>query len=377
MTDTETLLRILAEHLHGRSSKEPVTDTLLADAGRHEVEAIVYRQTRAPKLERAFYYALASDRKRRRLDREIREALSNAKVPCFSVKGLFVADYYPAPALRTMGDIDYVTTDRAAVKSVLEKLGYTFSEANGVTDWHFSKNEIEFELHDRLLYDVRFGTETQVRYLNDCWRHYENGAIDVNFHFVYLVAHLRKHLLEGVGFRQFYDFAVLAKNAKDVFDWDQIRQELRKINLLSFTEVCFALCQKWFKVAPPFEVPKLPKGFAREAAEEICQNGVFGEEREAVTIALNKHMTGSAKHGYLAAQGARFLQRAFPSYEEMTLYPQYRFLVGRRFLMPIAWIYRFFRNMFRKEKWKKLEEETSVSEEAFNERNRSLERWGL
>ena len=377
MTDTEALLRILAAHLHGRPSNIPVTEGLLKDAGRHEVEAIVYRQTKEPSLERNFLYAVASDRKRRRLDREIREALAEAGIPCFSVKGLFVADYYPVPALRTMGDIDYVTTDRPAMQAVLEKLGYFFPEDNGVTDWHFSKNDIDFELHDRLLYDVRFGSEKQIRYLNDCWKHYADGALDVNFHFVYLVAHLRKHLLEGVGFRQFYDFAVLAKNARDVFDWEQIRKELKRLSLLSFAEVCFGLCRKWFKVVPPWEVPALPRGFAREAAEEIGQNGVFGEGRKALTIGYSKHMTGSSRHGYLAAQAARYWQRAFPSYEEMTLYPQYRFLVGRRFLLPVAWVCRFFRDIFRREKWRKLGEETNVSAEDFNERNLSLRKWGL
>ena len=377
MTDTEALLRVLAAHLHGRPSRIPVTEGLLKDADRHEVEAIVYWQTRARELEKAFFYDIATDRKRRRLDREIRETLKEAGIPCFSVKGLFVADYYPMPALRTMGDIDYVTTDRPAVQAALEKKGYVFPKTNGVTDWHFSKSGIEFELHSRLIYDVRFGSKTQVRYINDCWRHYEDGAINVNFHFVYMVIHLRKHLLEGVGFRQFYDFAVLIKNAGDIFDWEWIRGELKKISLLSFAEVCFGLCQKWFKVPPPFEIPALPYGFSREAAEEIGRNGVFGTDRKDLRINPNKHMNRSAKYGYLAAQGARFLQRVFPSYEEMTLYPQYGFLDGRRYLLPVAWICRFFMDFFRIDKWKKLEAETQVSRNEFEKRNLSLRKWGL
>lgn len=377
MTDQETLLRVLAGHLHGRPAHIQVTEKLISDAGRHEVGAIVYRETKAPALEKAFLYTLAADRKRRRLDAEIRGALQEAGIPCFLVKGLFVARYYPVPALRSMGDLDYVTNDREAVQKVLEKKGYVFSEKNDRADWHFSKNDIEFELHNRLLYDERYGSNAQVRYLNDCWKYWKDGEIDVNFHFIYLIAHLRKHLLEGVGFRQFYDLAVLAKNAREVFDWAWIRKELKKLSLLSFTEVCFGLCQKWFKVPPPWEISPLPRGFAREAAEEIYQNGVFGAQRMAVTLTYNKHMISSTKHGYIVTQIGRVLMRAFPSYEEMSQYLEYKFLVGRRFLLPAAWIYRFFRDIFRIEKWKKLGEDTGVSESDLKTVSDSLKKWGL
>ena len=371
------LVTILADHLHGRASVAEVTPELVREANRHEVGAIVYRQTRAPELEKTFFYALAADRKRRRLDREIREALLPKGIALFSVKGLFVADFYPAPALRTMGDIDYVASDRPAARKILEGLGYKFHESEGVADWHFRKGEWEFELHDRLLYDERYGTKVQVRTLNDCFSHYQDGAIDNDFHFLFLMAHLRKHLLEGVGFRQFFDIAVLLKNGRAAFDWGKVRRDLKKIGLLSFTETVFGLCQAWFKVEPPFAIPRLPKGFAKSAAAEIYRSGVFGAGNHLGGEGWTVRMPGSTRLGYRATRGLRLLQRAFPPYDEMVLYPQYAFLKKRKYLLPVAWVCRFGRDLFRKDKWRKFRGDAALKKERFEERNKTLRRWGL
>ena len=143
------------------------------------------------------------------------------KIQYFSVKGLAIADYYPMPALRTMGDIDLVVKDKENVKNLLITIGYSFNEEefNGwFNEWHFFKHGVEFELHDYLMYEQSLIPIEEVRYFNKCWDYVTDNELDWNYHFVLLIAHLRKHLLRGVGFRQFLDIAILIKNRGSLFN---------------------------------------------------------------------------------------------------------------------------------------------------------------
>lgn len=378
MTNAESLVQVLADHLHGRESSVAVTPMLLEDAGRHEVEAIVYRQTRAAELEKNFFAAVYMDRKRRRVDQEVRRVLAEGGIDCFSVKGLFAAQFYPAPALRTMGDLDFVASDRPKARALLEKAGYVFREEAEASDWHFSKNGVELELHDRLLYAGRLDSSPErMRYFNDCWQYCRDGELDPNFHFLFLVVHLRKHMLGGVGFRQFLDFAAIAKNGPERFDWEWIKKELEATGLLPFAEVCLGLCGRWFLVEPPFAVPPVSDAFLAKATRTVYENGIFGFDNEDNTKKLQSGMSESTEAGFQAVAGKRLLSRAFPSYEEMTLYPEYHFLEGKKFLTPVAWVYRFSRNALKMDKWKKLRRETVLTEEEFSARNEELREWGM
>ena len=112
----DILIQILKDHIHGKESKVCVTEALLEAAKRHQVEGIVFYQTKVDFLEKAYYAAVYYDIQRRALYKEIQNMLMDNKIQYFSVKGLAIADYYPMPALRTMGNIDLVVKDKENVK---------------------------------------------------------------------------------------------------------------------------------------------------------------------------------------------------------------------------------------------------------------------
>ena len=124
-----------------------------------------------------------------------------------------------------MGDIDIVlsTDDRVKAHEIIQNLGYRNTVYEDA-EWEYVKNGIEIELHDKLEYEQL--TEHDL-YFNDFWKYVktENGEsyLDPNFHFLYLLLHLRKHLISfDVGFRQFMDIAVMAEFNKKILDWPWI-----------------------------------------------------------------------------------------------------------------------------------------------------------
>lgn len=144
-------------------------------------------------------------------------------MPYFVIKGPEIAEYYPVPALRTMGDVDIVVKDRSVAHEVMIKQGFTNITKLSDREWQYYKMNMEFELHDRLVYKELINMDLQEVFFNDFWKYVENNKIDLNFHFVFLIYHLKKHFMNsGVGFRQFVDLAVLIKNAELNWDWIEI-----------------------------------------------------------------------------------------------------------------------------------------------------------
>ena len=369
-------IQVLCDHIHGRKTNIIISSDLLKAAKSHQVEGIVYAQTKNSALQEAYYAAVYLDSQRRFFYQEIQSILSSKNIPFFSVKGLTVADFYPIPALRTMGDIDIITEYREDVKKILVANGYLF-KGEELNEWHFFKQGIEFELHNHLMYKQNLATEKQALYFDKCWNYITAGRLDWNYHFLFLMAHLRKHLLVGIGFRSFMDIAVLIKNGGYLFDWEWIQKELNELDLFRFTQICFGLIQRWFEVEPPFTIPHLDEENVRIATAEIFENGIFGINIVNPEIRQGFDVYKSSERGYYCILLNRFIQKAFPKYEIMILFPEYKFLKGRKYILPFFWLFRFLRNVFNPIKWKKLKREISISRESLNNRKEQLRRWGL
>lgn len=222
------LLRILADHLNG------VNTELTADidwkvlniiAKQQQVSAIVYYQTKNPLLQSAFAHQVYHAKNQEVLLDKVRTGLSNASISYIFVKGVEIKKYYPRPELRSMGDADLIVSleDKPNADMILEQIGFTkTAETN---EWVYIKGDFEVELHHALAYEKdSFANEQR---LNDFWPYVKDNHLDMGFHFVYLLFHLRRHLFaHGAGFRQFMDIALVCKNGE--INWKWVREELRK-----------------------------------------------------------------------------------------------------------------------------------------------------
>lgn len=125
-------------------------------------------------------------------------------------------------------------------------------------------------------------------------------------------------------------------------NWVWITQQLEKLELLTFTQTCFSLCEKWFGVTMPISSCPLDETFYLSATRKVFEDGIFGHiNQQNVTASVVKQIHRSSRPRILVLLGNTW-KKIFPPYWDMRQIPWYSFVVGKPYLMPVAWIYRFF-----------------------------------
>lgn len=270
-------------------------------------------------------------------------AFSRAGIPFVPFKGWTVQESWPACQLRSMGDIDVLihTEDRESSDRIMQQMGYSrFVDNHAV--WTYTREHMMFELHDHIFYEHLNNDVDYVGYFDRAWD-YADGELDPSFHFLYVLTHLAKHTVnKGMGFRAYLDMVFLCRTQGVRLRWDWILSELEKLKLRRFAETCLAFCREWFGWEPPFSVPPLGGDFAALVTEKMFRDGTFGLENEenAGSIAAKEisHDGASYERGALRL----VLRRIFPPYGDLQLIPWYSFVDGRPWLLPAAWVYRWF-----------------------------------
>lgn len=380
------MLSILTDFLHRRKTAiydDLEWNTILAMAQSHQVEAILYHQCKnslsnaiSSRLSQLYASSLFYYSNRVKLLDSISAAFNNANLPFFTVKGLDVAALYPIPALRTMGDCDILVhpLDKTRAHEIMLSLGFQLHQQEDM-EWIYYKNGLEFEIHDRLLYDEAVNSQVSKDFTELAWD-YTSGdgcrkQLDWNFHLVFLLLHLKKHLLNsGAGLRQFMDLAVVVQKCN--LDWSWLEETLEKLELLDFTKVCFTLCEKWFVVQMPLRA-ELTEAFYESATEKIFANGVFGFEDESNKE--NHNLNQIRKAGKIKT----IIGRIFPPYKSVYYVPHYAFVQGKPWLLPVVWVYRLFRSLIygKGADGVKLISSAVTVDGKLAEREAVLQQWGL
>ena len=385
--DQAIFISILSDHISKRTTIPQRTlkwKEIVRLSSIHNVEGIVYFQCRQflsksdyTALERSYMATVYCHKYYKYLVNIIRERFEENGIPFLIVKGIEVAQYYPVPALRTMGDIDILVkaADKQRAGSALLSLGLTIQQKMKNHEWTYSINGFNVELHDSLLYNEDFNDTRQIAFLNSCWDYERDGVLEWSFHFLFLTAHLCKHIVyKGAGIRQFIDLAVVTKECKEL-NWSFIEEGLEKMGLLQFARICFGLLDSWFGIKAPIKYEQLDDSFVNEISECIIINGVFGFQNidNVNNPLLNRYLkiTGN-RHNKLTL----IIQRIFPNYTEMCYRSYCFFLEGRPWLLPIAWMYRWGYLLIHGG-GKEIIGILSVPDYAIERRKDELRRWGL
>lgn len=388
--EQEFFLQILADHLNGKSTAPRQSmdwNAVKEFAHAHQVEGIIYYQCKdfmpaevCAFCKRFFKVSLFYYLNRKKLIRNIHEAFSVHDIPFFVAKGVEAAQYYPVPGLRTMGDTDLIVhvQDRERATKVLADLGFAYDHEYTGKELVYTYNRMEFELHYDLIYDETVTIPEHQAFFNNCWDYVREGTLDHNFHFLYLISHLRKHLMnKGVGFRQFMDIAVAVRN-DDTLNWPWIEEKLDELHMKRFASVCFALIDRWFGVLSPIQTAMLEDAFIERATIRIFTDGVFGFENKDNEIAyISNELRGFRGPRWLARL-SMIRRHAFPGYHHFQGNDKYAFFDGKPWLLPAAWCYRFYLL---------LRGQTATGKEAINRimtpnqlldaREEELRKWGL
>ena len=384
-------IRVLADHLQERETAMPGEaldwDELLTLGKIHQVGGILYVQCQSflpeeleEPLSREHATALFYNANREVVAAGLWEALRKEQIPFFIVKGAAVAAYYPVKDLRTMGDTDFVvhTEDRLRAHEILLSQGFKNESRFEDREWVYYINQMEFELHDHLVYSESINRSDHERFFNDFWPYYRDGELDWSFHLLFLLLHLRKHLMnEGVGFRQFMDVAAVSKNCSTL-NWTWIAEKLGELGMLDFARTVFALNAAWFGVETPIPGKVLDESFLEEATALVLRNGVFGydnaENRDNATVNAVRGQENTRQ-----AMSRSAIRKVFPAYEAMIVVPHYSFLKGKPWLLPAAWLYRFLLGVKRNKVSRAVHavRASYISEETLQKRSAMLDQWGL
>ena len=320
------------------------------------------------------------------------------------MKGSVFRDCYPVPELRSMGDVDLIIhpEDRDTVDKIMtEELGYVrFVDHQDV--WTYYIGQFQFEIHTHMFYDPLANDYDYRSYFDRVWDHVRRAPVygfesdnmyvpDASFHFLYLMAHTAKHIInKGSGFRAYLDMVMLCKtqsndhdgqNGRDTLDWEWIIKELDRLQLLEFTKICFSLCERWFEVDMPLEKDPLDEDLYEIITRKTFNDGIFGfenTENESGWAAREIKRSEEKGGGYGRGTVKILLKKLFPPYSDMQLVPWYKFIDGRPWLLPAAWVYRWGYCLRHKapQSWKIITE-PFVKKREIGERKKNLKKWGL
>lgn len=381
-------IQILSDHLNGRETK--CNDVLDWDiiheyALKHQVSGIVYMQAKnfmPVDIQNTFRQeTMATLYQSTIRDNDfaaVTNVLSEKNIPYFIVKGPAVATLFPNPKLRSMGDIDLVVKheDREKCHNIIVNNGYECASKQDDREWQYYKNNMELELHDRLVYEEAVNEKGQDKFFNDCWRYVREGQLDWNFHLLFLIFHLRKHFMNsGVGFRMFMDLAVVAE--KTHIDWAMLQEKLENTGMLEFAKKCFGFIEQWFGIQVPL-ADNIDDIFYEEATQKIFADGLFGFDNSdnigsGVINQIRKQRFGKITTVRIIAK------EVFPSHKKLKYEKQYTYLNKYPVLLPIAWIQRACRGIKQSKMKTALCQmrRTFVSREQLEKRNDMMRKWGI
>ena len=285
------------------------------------------------------HYYLANLRKSVLFDKERNELfnyLKEKQIEYLPLKGIIIKNYYLDPYTREFADNDILFDDKgsALIRDYFKSRQYTvelYKKSNH--DVYIKKPFFNFEMHRALFFpneDNAKNVEYFKDYLNNSPKkdEYEHYLTNENF-YIYFLAHSYKHYhVSGCGIRTLIDIYFYLKN--NDLDFDYINKELTKLDLLDFSNDIKSLS---FKLFDDQEL----NDEEIEMLLFISSSGTYGTLEHSVS----KGVKEKGKFGYM-------MKRIFPPYSfYKSAYPwaYYSFI-----LIPIAWLCRFFRILFKNPK---------------------------
>lgn len=368
-TPTKLIDDIDFDELFDISRKQNMS-AIVFDALKQELKGI-YKEV----FEKDYAATIFSNVKRTSLLNSVDKKFKENNIEYFLVKGFKVAELYPNPRLRTMGDTDMImsSSDREKANDLMIQLG--FERIVDGMEWIYQKNGLEFELHDSLLYE----DYKEKNYLNDFLNHTikkDDGTLelDPNFHFIFLIVHLKKHILfEGIGFRQFVDIGLVCE--KSNLDWKYIEEQCEKYDLLNFTKVVLSLNNMWFGFNNPLGNVEIDDDFLDEITNRIFTYGVHGHGDP--DIQSNKLVNNNdVENGNVFITRVKYIfHLIYPTRAKMFMKPYMKFFADKPLLLPIAHIYRHFYLITHN--LSEIFRVVFVSKDKIEKRTKELKNWGI
>ena len=343
--------KLLSIYLNKKEVSDLVIDKDLLSfyvklAKHHSLKAILYAALASTKaqvneeyLKKLEEYYLLTLRKAVLFDKErneLYEYLNNNQIDYLPLKGIILKDYYLDPYTREFADNDILFDEKKdkVVKDFFIKKDYTvelFKKSNH--DVYIKEPFFNFEMH-RALFGETGDNKKNIVYFKDYLSKApvkENYVHELNKEdfYIYFTAHTYKHFhVSGCGIRTLIDYYLYLKNNE--LDFAYINKELEQLDLVDFSNNIKSLSIKIFN-DDSLDDKEL------EMLLYIASSGTYGTLEHSVAKGIKE----KGKFRY-------FMSRVFPPYRfYKSAYPWAYYCP---ILIPIAWLCRFFRILFKNPK---------------------------
>ena len=294
------------------------------------------------KLTDCYYQTVAENFKKVAMFEFVSQKLSENSIPHMPVKGWYLRTLYPVPELRTFGDIDILIRkqDREKADKIFIQNGYQVKE-NWEPTYSYYNNTVKCEVHTNLM-DSDLGKGKQViSFFSDALERAETDAGErlspqKDTHLIYLFCHLAKHLYKGgAGIRMYMDIALFIKANSDALNFEKIYEASKELHLEQFFKTVTLACCEWFQIELPVEINDIKSNSTEILKEYTFSADLFGKTRDKSVISIRNNESNS-KAGVLR-------ETLFPSTQKIQ--ERYKFIKGRKYLLPVAWVTRGFVNL--------------------------------
>lgn len=270
------------------------------------------------------------------------------------LKGCSSAYYYPDPAMREMGDVDFLVRGDCVkkAKTIIEAAGYKAVDKNDPSHIAYEKEGcVRLELHfePQGIPDGEAGRVIK-EYLSDISEKSERVTLDdISFvkpsdfhHLIVILMHTYHHMLaEGVGLRHVFDVAFFISRFKDKFG-ELFRERLEKAGLWKFACGIYFVSQKYLGFPSYGWYNDFTNDFAEKFILDVLNGGNFGikdSSRAMQGVMISDRGKDGVSDGGEAAQGFKSVCAA-----ARRRYPK---LYKHVLLRPLAYVAFFFRTLFR------------------------------
>ena len=331
----------------------------------HSLETVIYQAFKIndikipAKLEKEYQFLLF---KMFTQDAELESlscAFTNHKIYHLPLKGSVLRKYYPNPILRIMADLDILfhEEDLKQAGMIVKELGYEVEHLGGNHDVYYKKPYMNIELHRAL---ISSSYELLYNYYIDIWNRLDTSNYLVRMNkedfLIYLILHAGKHFAtSGAGLRFLMDLHFFFLKEKDI-DMRYVMDELKKTNFDTFAEIVITISKKLFDdlYHDDFNL----NDDERYVLSYLISSGTYGTYDNSAAIGVSKENNENIKSNKIKY----FFKRVFPSYKTMvSIYPK---LKRRKLLLPIYYLMRICRVIFKSKSYKQqLNSINNVQEE--------------
>lgn len=269
---------------------------------------------------------------------QISKKIEDAAIPCLLMKGAILKEIYPKRELREMSDIDILVPEEQMnqVGVVLKEIGFSLSSSIKHHDVYINSYGVVLEVH-RSLYDKTVDSN-QYQYFNG----FEKAKLKDNHKYIYefchedfyiyMIAHTAKHFYtKGCGIRHLLDIYIYLSKYKDKMDMEYVYSELKKCGIYEFANQIENLAFRWMERAEL-------SSFEEALYCYMNDFGVYGNDNNGI---WNK-FADDKRQSISKMELKRWYY--FPPLYYMSEY--YDFLEKMPWLLPVAWMIRFFRGIF-------------------------------